>query len=285
MVSNFPAITQRTRSQSLKSPGKYGKSQSANHVLCTTSTIASRNLQENENWISIQQNVAGLFHRQKCEEKKLSKLHENIRKVWSADVGPFLFEFYVKKVLNQGMKVLLDRNVALEGMDLLKALNGTWEYLYTEIIPTLQAIFYPVKAKQMNIRHITLVCFRDVVILKLPIKEALLNANQDFPPGIQQMLLILQGTQYAFNASIEQLSIEILVALVVSPYLGILGLYQGSEHPVVWTKKQANLNDGKSKNIHPRPLRRQISAQTFRSTENSLEEMFHQAYARNQEFI
>ena len=59
------------------------------------------------------------------------------------------------------------------GNVLLKKLGDVWTQFFTSILPTLQAIFATVEY-QMNIRTITLLSFRDVVVLKTPKIEGVL---------------------------------------------------------------------------------------------------------------
>lgn len=75
------------------------------------------------------------------------------------------------------------------GAELLEKLAETWTQFFTHILPTLEAIFVPT---QISIRSVTLLSFRDHVLLKTPISEALDSLQGDTPPRIKQMLLVLQ---------------------------------------------------------------------------------------------
>ena len=78
----------------------------------------------------------------------------------------------------------------MSGPELLEKLADTWTQFFTHILPTLEAIFVPT---QICIRSVTLLSFRDHVLLKTPISEALDSGVQgDVPPRIKQMLLVLQ---------------------------------------------------------------------------------------------
>jgi len=62
--------------------------------------------------------------------------------------------------------IILREDVREEsGNVLLKKLADVWMQFFTSILPTLQAIFATVE-QQMNVRTITLLSFRDIVVLK-----------------------------------------------------------------------------------------------------------------------
>lgn len=73
-----------------------------------------------------------------------------------------------------------------------------------------------------------------LTVLVSPISEALQNLSSDIPvpPAIHQMLLILQGI-HDRPVTENTILLERLVARVVSPYLGMLGLYNGGTEPEV----------------------------------------------------
>lgn len=72
---------------------------------------------------------------------------------------------------------------------MLEKLAETWTQFFTHILPTLEAIFVPT---QIAIRSVTLLSFRDHVLLKTPISDALDSLQGEAPPRIKQMLLVLQ---------------------------------------------------------------------------------------------
>ena len=85
--------------------------------------------------------------------------------------------------------VVLSYCICTSGPELLEKLAETWTQFFTIILPTLEAIFVPT---QICIRSATLLSFRDHVLLKTPISEALDSLQGDVPPRIKQMLLVLQ---------------------------------------------------------------------------------------------
>lgn len=64
--------------------------------------------------------------------------------------------------------------------------------------------------------------------------EALQNqdSNEPISPAIQQMLLVLQGI-HDRPVTENTLLLEKLVVKVISPYLGMLGLYNGGTEPEI----------------------------------------------------
>ncbi|XP_021344936.1 proline-rich protein 5-like, partial [Mizuhopecten yessoensis] len=88
-------------------------------------------------------------------------------------------------ILREGMKNDL-------GSVLLKKMGEQWSYLHAEILPTLQALFYPLPTNDSSIRKVTFLEFRDVVVLKVGIEESIGSVLSDeVPASIRQMLLVL----------------------------------------------------------------------------------------------
>lgn len=108
-----------------------------------------------------------------------------------------------------------------EGENRIEALAEVWDHFFTETLPTLQAIFYPVQGQELTIRQISLLGFRDLVLLKVKLGDVLLLARSPPPPSIVQMLLILQSVHEPTGPSEGYLQLEELVKQVVSPFLGI----------------------------------------------------------------
>lgn len=138
---------------------------------------------------------------------------------------------------------------------LLEKLGHVWVQFYTSILPTLQAFFapiqvnskdflvlnhystytlqlsfftfsftplsYPLQFKGLSIRALTLISFRDIVLLKTSIEDALdssVSSSIPVSPEIKQMLLVLQSVHK--SPPTEQFyELQILVSKVVQPYL------------------------------------------------------------------
>nr|XP_054775153.1 proline-rich protein 5-like [Lytechinus pictus] len=133
------------------------------------------------------------------------------------------------------MKSLYDSLDNDEGRRLLTSLAELWNYFFTEILPTLRAIFYPVQTKGLTMYQLSLLGFRDHVVLQLPLAKALSSCNEsEIPPEITQMLLNLHavhdGGSYATTPS-EEYAQLLLLAKVVCPFPGSKGL-----SPYGWVK-------------------------------------------------
>ncbi|XP_045340953.1 proline-rich protein 5-like isoform X2 [Leopardus geoffroyi] len=77
-----------------------------------------------------------------------------------------------------------------------------------------------VKGQELTIRQISLLGFRDLVLLKVKPGDLLLARSQT-PSSIVQMLLVLQSVHEPTGPSEGYLQLEELVKQVVSPFLGI----------------------------------------------------------------
>ncbi|XP_054555243.1 proline-rich protein 5-like isoform X2 [Talpa occidentalis] len=77
------------------------------------------------------------------------------------------------------------------------------------------------QGQELTIRQISLLGFRDLVLLKVKLGDLLLLAQPQLPSSIVQMLLILQSVHEPTGPSEAYLQLEDLVKQVVSPFLGI----------------------------------------------------------------
>uniref|UniRef100_A0A8C5SA04 Proline rich 5 like n=1 Tax=Laticauda laticaudata TaxID=8630 RepID=A0A8C5SA04_LATLA len=77
------------------------------------------------------------------------------------------------------------------------------------------------KGQELTIRQISLLGFRDLVLLRVKLDEILPLVQSNLPPSIIQMLLILQGVHEPTGPTKAFMQLEELVKLVVSPYLGL----------------------------------------------------------------
>ncbi|XP_011839412.1 PREDICTED: proline-rich protein 5 isoform X1 [Mandrillus leucophaeus] len=113
---------------------------------------------------------------------------------------------------------------------LLDSLAETWDFFFSDVLPMLQAIFYPVQGKEPSVRQLALLHFRNAITLSVKLEDALARAHARVPPAIVQMLLVLQGVHESRGVTEDYLRLEMLVQKVVSPYLGTYGLHS-SEGP------------------------------------------------------
>jgi hypothetical protein len=131
----------------------------------------------------------------------------------------------------------------------------------------------------MSIRQVTLLAFRDHVLLKLvnrlePILEEM-NAEGSFPPAIRQMFLVLQSVLECYPPSEKRLKLESLVARVVSPYLGHRGLYEGgSPKPVVPSRELDVAHLRRLSVVDPRRLTRPLSVNSSTPHVETLSDLF-----------
>ncbi|XP_045197887.2 proline-rich protein 5-like isoform X2 [Mercenaria mercenaria] len=203
---------------------------------------------KNADFASVSAAVIHLFQKKKLQENELTTLQEAVRNLMTTEAGPLMFNYYKDKLLKKGMVILREKIKHETGQTLLTKLGEQWNFFYKEILPVLQALLYPVKAKTLAIREVALLEFRNTVLLKLPVKEALQESSQSGPvsPAVQQMLLVLHGV-HEYPCTDNSIELEKLVARVTSPHLGIMGLYSGGSEPEI----RSNF---KSTPAHPIPV-------------------------------
>nr|XP_015193600.1 PREDICTED: proline-rich protein 5-like isoform X1 [Lepisosteus oculatus]XP_015193601.1 PREDICTED: proline-rich protein 5-like isoform X1 [Lepisosteus oculatus]XP_015193602.1 PREDICTED: proline-rich protein 5-like isoform X1 [Lepisosteus oculatus] len=177
-------------------------------------------------WNSVHSAVIKVFQGGGLQSNELFSLNESIRWLLKTELGSFITEYFQNQLLNKGLVYIAEKIQLYEGDSQLLILSEMWDRFFTEILPTLQAIFYPVQGQELTVRQMALLGFRDLVLLKLPLEELLPSVEAQTPPAITQMLLILQvalpfqGTHEPSGPSHEYCQLEKLVGLVVSPYLG-----------------------------------------------------------------
>ncbi|XP_066866515.1 proline-rich protein 5 isoform X5 [Kogia breviceps] len=123
------------------------------------------------------------------------------------------------------MVILRDKIRFYEGQKLLDSLAETWDFFFSDVLPTLQAVFYPVQGKEPSVRQLALLHFRNIITLSVKLEDALARAHARVPPAVVQMLLVLQGVHESRGVTKDYLRLETLIQKVVSPYLGTYGLY------------------------------------------------------------
>ncbi|XP_028814186.1 proline-rich protein 5-like [Denticeps clupeoides] len=171
-------------------------------------------------WNSVQTAVIKVFQGGGLQTNELYALNESIRWLLKTELGSFITEYLQNQLLNKGLVYILERIQLYDGEDQLIILSEMWGRFFTEILPTIQAIFYPVQGQELSVRQMALLSFRDLVLLKLSLEELLPKAPLSLPPAIRQMLLILQGIHEPSGPSEEYHLLERLVGMVISPYLG-----------------------------------------------------------------
>ncbi|XP_056373424.1 proline-rich protein 5 isoform X3 [Hyla sarda] len=173
----------------------------------------------NATWNSIQNGVISVFQKKGLQDHELYNLNEGVRQLLKTELGSFFTEYLQNQLLTKGMVILRDKIRFYEGQKLLDSLAESWDFFFTDVLPMLQAIFYPVQGKEPSIRQLALLHFRNIITLNLKLDDALSRPRARVPPSIIQMLLILQGVHESKGVSEEYLNLEQLIQKVVSPYL------------------------------------------------------------------
>ncbi|ELV12527.1 Proline-rich protein 5 [Tupaia chinensis] len=184
----------------------------------------------NATWNSIHNGVIAVFQRKGLPDQELFSLNEGVRQLLKTELGSFFTEYLQNQLLTKGMVILRDKIRFYEGQKLLDSLAETWDFFFSDVLPTLQAVFYPVQGKEPSVRQLALLHFRNTITLSVKLEDALARAHARVPPAIVQMLLVLQGVHESRGVTEDYLRLETLIQKVVSPYLGTYGLYS-SEGP------------------------------------------------------
>ncbi|KAH0516647.1 Proline-rich protein 5-like [Microtus ochrogaster] len=214
-------------------------------------------LSSNSAWNSVQTAVINVFKGGGLQSNELYALNENIRRLLKSELGSFISDYFQNQLLAKGLSFVEEKIKQCEGKyealvhgavtqplmfaqlrfccpkaaagsqgvsdSLIEVLAEVWDHFFTETLPTLQAIFYPVQGQELTIRQISLLGFRDLVLLKVKLGDSLLLAQSKLPSSVIQMLLILQSVHEPTGPSEGYLQLEELVKQVVSPFLGISG--------------------------------------------------------------
>ncbi|XP_067413675.1 proline-rich protein 5-like isoform X4 [Emydura macquarii macquarii] len=178
-------------------------------------------LSSNSAWNSVQTAVINVFKGGGLQNNELYTLNENIRRLLKSELGSFITDYFQNQLLAKGLLFIEEKVKLCEGEDRIDILSEIWDHFFTETLPTLQAIFYPVQGQELTIRQIALLGFRDLVLLKVKLEEILPLVQTKLPASIVQMLLILQGVHEPTGPSKGYVQLEELVKQVVSPYLGL----------------------------------------------------------------
>ncbi|KAK2819780.1 hypothetical protein Q7C36_021426 [Tachysurus vachellii] len=168
---------------------------------------------------SIYSAVIKVFRGEGLQKNELYSLNERIRWLLKTEMGSFIEEYFQNQLLIKGFRSILEEVQLHEGKDQLFFLADVWIKFFSEILPTLQAIFYPLQGHEFTVRQMALLAFRDLVLMRLPLEELLPTNLSLLPTSIRQMLLILQGVHESRGPSMEYFRLEKMLEMVVSPYL------------------------------------------------------------------
>lgn len=180
-------------------------------------------LSSNSAWNSVQTAVINVFKGGGLQSNELYALNESIRQLLKSELGSFITDYFQNQLLAKGLSFVEEKIKQCEGDNRIEVLAEVWDHFFTETLPTLQAIFYPVQGQELTIRQISLLGFRDLVLLKVKLGDLLLLSQSKLPSSVTQMLLILQSVHEPTGPSEGYLQLEELVKQVVSPFLGLSG--------------------------------------------------------------
>ncbi|XP_077567131.1 uncharacterized protein prr5l isoform X4 [Stigmatopora nigra] len=144
---------------------------------------------------SVQSAVMKVFRGGALRPNELYALNENVRRLLKSEMGAFLSDYFQNRLLAAGLAELLERVYLAGEEERLEAVSRVWRRFFTETLPTLQAIFYPVQGREPSVRQMALLSFRDAVVLQLPLEDSLANGGANgggAPPDLTHMLLVLQ---------------------------------------------------------------------------------------------
>ncbi|XP_017313933.1 proline-rich protein 5-like isoform X1 [Ictalurus punctatus] len=168
---------------------------------------------------SIYSAVIKVFRGKGLQMNELYFLNESIRWLLKTEMGSFIEEYFQNQLLIKGLRSILEEVQLYEGESQLFFLADVWIQFFSEILPTLQAIFYPLQGHEFTVRQMALLAFRDLVLMRLPMEELLPTNTSLLPTPITQMLLVLQGVHEPRGPSKEYFRLEKMLEMVVSPYL------------------------------------------------------------------
>ncbi|XP_077567134.1 uncharacterized protein prr5l isoform X7 [Stigmatopora nigra] len=99
-------------------------------------------------WNSVQSAVMKVFRGGALRPNELYALNENVRRLLKSEMGAFLSDYFQNRLLAAGLAELLERVYLAGEEERLEAVSRVWRRFFTETLPTLQAIFYPVQVSE-----------------------------------------------------------------------------------------------------------------------------------------
>ncbi|XP_068801621.1 proline-rich protein 5-like isoform X3 [Struthio camelus] len=103
-------------------------------------------LSSNSAWNSVQTAVINVFKGGGLQNNELYTLNENIRRLLKSELGSFITDYFQNQLLAKGLLFIEEKVKLCEGEDRIDILSEIWDHYFTETLPTLQAIFYPVQS-------------------------------------------------------------------------------------------------------------------------------------------
>ena len=136
--------------------------------------------------------------------KKLSnteyvKMFETLRTISNTEVGLtyLVSQHYEDTILKRGMEALREEIKEKPGHSFLVKLGEIWSNFYQNILPVLLSLFYCIPTHGNSVKQITLLSFRNMVLLQLKIEEALSANDSSVPKSIKQMLCVLLQVRFS----------------------------------------------------------------------------------------
>ncbi|KAK7170149.1 hypothetical protein R3I94_000401 [Phoxinus phoxinus] len=93
--------------------------------------------------------VIKVFKGEELQPNELYSLSQNTRWLLRANMGFFIKEYFQNQILTKGLSIILDEIQKHEGESgerQLFVLAQVWDRFFSEILPTLQAILYPLQS-------------------------------------------------------------------------------------------------------------------------------------------
>ncbi|XP_015414498.1 PREDICTED: proline-rich protein 5-like [Myotis davidii] len=103
-------------------------------------------LSSNSAWNSVQTAVINVFKGGGLQGNELYALNENIRRLLKSELGAFITDYFQNQLLAKGLLFVEEKIKLCEGDNRIEVLAEVWDHFFTETLPTLQAIFYPVQS-------------------------------------------------------------------------------------------------------------------------------------------
>nr|XP_019831146.1 PREDICTED: proline-rich protein 5-like [Bos indicus] len=166
-------------------------------------------LSSNSAWNSVQTAVINVFKGGGLQSNELYALNENIRRLLKSELGSFITDYFQNQLLAKGLLFVEEKIKLCEGENRIEVLAEVWDHFFTETLPTLQAIFYPVQVSLTGERS------------PAGLGSLLLQGMSKVPCALQQVLVECQSVHEPTGPSEGYLQLEELVKQVVSPFLGI----------------------------------------------------------------
>nr|XP_028583689.1 proline-rich protein 5-like isoform X2 [Podarcis muralis] len=105
----------------------------------------SLQLSSNSAWNSVQTAVINVFKGGGLQNNELYILNENVRRLLKSELGSFITDYFQNQLLSKGLLFMEEKVKLCEEENRIDILSELWDHFFTETLPTLQAIFYPVQ--------------------------------------------------------------------------------------------------------------------------------------------